>query len=109
MAHGGGGGGWKDLANGALLQCVEAATLGMPFEVWKTRMGRFRTESTAQAFVKYVVKLLINIITNELTFKRMTILFEKFLIFIFVRKLFILLMRSLVCTRMVVLGHFGPV
>jgi len=52
MSHGGGGsGGWKDLVNGAVLQCVEAATLGMPFEVWKTRMGRFRTESTAQAFV----------------------------------------------------------
>lgn len=30
-------------------QCVEAATLGMPFEVWKTRMGRFRTETTLQA------------------------------------------------------------
>lgn len=30
---------------------VEAATLGMPFEVWKTRMGRFRNESTVQAFV----------------------------------------------------------
>jgi len=41
----------RDLANGALLQCVEAATLGMPFEVWKTRMGRFRNESTIEAFV----------------------------------------------------------
>lgn len=41
----------KDLVNGAVLQCVEAATLGMPFEVWKTRMGRFRDESTATAFV----------------------------------------------------------
>lgn len=41
----------KDLANGAVLQCVEAATLGMPFEVWKTRMGRFREESTMTAFV----------------------------------------------------------
>ena len=30
---------------------MEAATLGMPFEVWKTRMGRFRNESTVQAFV----------------------------------------------------------
>ena len=28
---------------------LEAATLGMPFEVWKTRMGRFRNESTLQA------------------------------------------------------------
>ena len=29
---------------------AEAASLGMPFEVWKTRMGRHRSESTAQAF-----------------------------------------------------------
>mmetsp|Transcript_21479 Transcript_21479/g.47167 ORF Transcript_21479/g.47167 Transcript_21479/m.47167 type:complete len:281 (-) Transcript_21479:312-1154(-) len=41
----------KDLLNGAVLQCVEAATLGMPFEVWKTRMGRFTNETTGQAFV----------------------------------------------------------
>ncbi|KAI0567306.1 Mitochondrial carrier [Gracilaria domingensis] len=40
----------KDLRNGALLQMAEAATLGLPFEVWKTRMGRFRNESTIQAF-----------------------------------------------------------
>ena len=40
----------KDLATGGLLQCIEAATLGMPFEVWKTRMGRYRNESTVQAF-----------------------------------------------------------
>lgn len=39
----------KDLVNGAVLQCVEAASLGMPFEVWKTRMGRFREESTFTA------------------------------------------------------------
>lgn len=39
-----------DVRNGALLQMAEAATLGLPFEVWKTRMGRFRTESTVQAF-----------------------------------------------------------
>lgn len=41
----------RDLLNGAILQCIEAATLGMPFEVWKTRMGRYRNESTVQAFV----------------------------------------------------------
>lgn len=35
-----------DLVTGAVLQCVEAATLGMPFEVWKTRMGRHREETT---------------------------------------------------------------
>lgn len=40
----------KDLRNGALLQMAEAATLGLPFEVWKTRMGRFRNESTVTAF-----------------------------------------------------------
>jgi len=40
----------RDLFNGAVLQCVEAATLGMPFEVWKTRMGRHRNETTIQAF-----------------------------------------------------------
>lgn len=49
---GGGGkiGDPKDMAVGAVLQCVEAATLGMPLEVWKTRMGRYREESTLQAF-----------------------------------------------------------
>jgi hypothetical protein len=41
----------KDLAIGGFLQCAEAATLGMPFEVWKTRMGRFRNEGTMEAFV----------------------------------------------------------
>ncbi|KDO30104.1 hypothetical protein SPRG_05296 [Saprolegnia parasitica CBS 223.65] len=40
--------GVRDLVNGGILQC--AATLGMPFEVWKTRMGRYRTETTVQAF-----------------------------------------------------------
>ncbi|PHJ23986.1 mc family transporter [Cystoisospora suis] len=46
----GGGGGLKDISKGAVLQCVEAGTLGMPFEVWKTRMGRYREESTIDAF-----------------------------------------------------------
>ena len=27
--------------------CLEAASLGMPFEVWKTRMGKVRNEGTA--------------------------------------------------------------
>ena len=44
------GKGPQDMALGAALQCVEAATLGMPFEVWKTRMGRFRNETTMEAF-----------------------------------------------------------
>ncbi len=39
-----------DLFIGAGLNCVEAVTLGMPFEVWKTRMGSNRTENTIQAF-----------------------------------------------------------
>jgi hypothetical protein len=40
----------KDLVTGGVLQCLEAATVGMPFEVWKTYMGTYRTESTMQAF-----------------------------------------------------------
>lgn len=40
----------KDLRNGAVLQMAEAATLGLPLEVWKTRMGRFRSEGTLTAF-----------------------------------------------------------
>lgn len=40
----------KDMALGAFIQCAEAASLGMPFEVWKTRMGRFRNEGTFEAF-----------------------------------------------------------
>jgi len=44
------GSSWRDLFTGATLQCCEAATLGMPFEVWKTRMGRFRNESSIEAF-----------------------------------------------------------
>jgi len=39
-----------NLAIGGMIQCAEAATLGMPFEVWKTRMGRFRNENTVEAF-----------------------------------------------------------
>ncbi len=40
----------KDLIKGGVLQCAEAATFGMPFEVWKTYMGAHRNESTMQAF-----------------------------------------------------------
>jgi len=40
----------KDLLKGGVLQCVEAATLGLPFEVWKTHMGTYRSETTMQAF-----------------------------------------------------------
>ena len=31
-------------------QCAEAATLGLPFEVWKTYMGTYRDKGTLQAF-----------------------------------------------------------
>eukprot|EP01065_Artemidia_motanka_P035584 TRINITY_DN43496_c0_g1_i1.p1 TRINITY_DN43496_c0_g1~~TRINITY_DN43496_c0_g1_i1.p1 ORF type:complete len:304 (+),score=80.57 TRINITY_DN43496_c0_g1_i1:67-912(+) len=44
-----GGKGLQDMAVGGGLQCVEAATLGMPFEVWKTHMGRFRNQKTFEA------------------------------------------------------------
>ena len=44
------GKGWKNIRNGAVLQCCEAITLGMPLEVWKTRMGRMRSETTMEAF-----------------------------------------------------------
>lgn len=40
-----------NLCIGAGIQCLEAASLGMPFEVWKTRMGRFRNETTVEAFL----------------------------------------------------------
>lgn len=40
----------RDVRNGSLLQMAEAATLGLPFEVWKTRMARFRNEGTLTAF-----------------------------------------------------------
>ena len=36
--------------DGTILQLASTLTFGQPFEVWKTRMGRFRAESTAEAF-----------------------------------------------------------
>eukprot|EP01002_Notosolenus_urceolatus_P003538 NODE_1934_length_1246_cov_63.986633_g1603_i0.p1 GENE.NODE_1934_length_1246_cov_63.986633_g1603_i0~~NODE_1934_length_1246_cov_63.986633_g1603_i0.p1 ORF type:complete len:312 (+),score=67.94 NODE_1934_length_1246_cov_63.986633_g1603_i0:201-1136(+) len=39
----------RSIRDGAVLQCLEAATLGMPFEVWKTRCGSFRHEGTFTA------------------------------------------------------------
>ncbi|KAL1526485.1 hypothetical protein AB1Y20_015195 [Prymnesium parvum] len=36
--------------DGTALQIVASLTLGQPFEVWKTRMGRHRTESTLESF-----------------------------------------------------------
>jgi hypothetical protein len=40
----------KDLLAGGVLQCAEAITFGMPFEVWKTHMGMYRNEGTMEAF-----------------------------------------------------------
>ena len=40
----------RDLVYGGILQCAEAATFGMPFEVWKTHMGTYRTETTMGSF-----------------------------------------------------------
>jgi len=36
----------KELLVGGVLHCCEAGTLGLPFEVWKTHMGTYRTETT---------------------------------------------------------------
>jgi len=44
------GGGLANAVLGPAIQCAEAASLGMPFEVWKTRMGRHRSEGTVEAF-----------------------------------------------------------
>jgi hypothetical protein len=35
-----------------MFQCIEAATLGQPFEVWKTRMAsqKYKNESTIGSF-----------------------------------------------------------
>lgn len=38
----------RDARNGAILQMVEAASLGMPLEVWKTHLGRHRDQTTFQ-------------------------------------------------------------
>eukprot|EP00598_Pedospumella_elongata_P007084 CAMPEP_0184975744 /NCGR_PEP_ID=MMETSP1098-20130426/6891_1 /TAXON_ID=89044 /ORGANISM="Spumella elongata, Strain CCAP 955/1" /LENGTH=284 /DNA_ID=CAMNT_0027498515 /DNA_START=36 /DNA_END=890 /DNA_ORIENTATION=- len=40
----------KDLLTGGVLQCIEAGTLGLPFEVWKTHMGTYRKQTTMEAF-----------------------------------------------------------
>lgn len=40
----------KDLLTGGVLQCFEAATLGMPLEVWKTHMGTYRKQNTMESF-----------------------------------------------------------
>lgn len=39
-----------ELVIGGTIQCLEAATLGMPFEVWKTHMARNRDQGTIEAF-----------------------------------------------------------
>lgn len=40
----------RDLVTGALLQIVEAVSLGMPLEVWKTRQGSYPKENCVEAF-----------------------------------------------------------
>lgn len=37
--------------DGTVLQLASSVTLGQPFEVWKTHMGRYRSETTSQAFM----------------------------------------------------------
>lgn len=39
-----------DIAVGGTIQCLEAASLGMPFEVWKTHMARNRDQGAVEAF-----------------------------------------------------------
>lgn len=46
----------KDLITGGVLQCAEAITFGMPFEVWKTHMGTYRKETTMESFRKIYQK-----------------------------------------------------
>ncbi|KJP88008.1 hypothetical protein AK88_02283 [Plasmodium fragile] len=41
----------KDLMSGSILHCLETASLGMPLEVWKTRMCVYRNENTIRSFV----------------------------------------------------------
>jgi hypothetical protein len=36
--------------DGTLLQVASTITFGQPFEVWKTRMGRYRSEGTMESF-----------------------------------------------------------
>ncbi|CRG93542.1 mitochondrial carrier protein, putative [Plasmodium gallinaceum] len=40
----------KDLIDGSILHCLETATLGLPLEVWKTRMCIYRNENTIKSF-----------------------------------------------------------
>ncbi|CAA9991025.1 mitochondrial carrier protein, putative [Plasmodium knowlesi strain H] len=40
----------KDLVSGSILHCLETASLGMPLEVWKTRMCVYRNENTIRSF-----------------------------------------------------------
>ncbi|EDQ88891.1 uncharacterized protein MONBRDRAFT_26061 [Monosiga brevicollis MX1] len=40
-----------DARNGAILQMVEAASLGMPLEVWKTHLGRYRNQGTIEGLM----------------------------------------------------------
>ncbi|CAI7723576.1 mitochondrial carrier protein, putative [Plasmodium vivax] len=46
----------KDLVNGSILHCLETASLGMPLEVWKTRMCVYRNENTIRSFASIYSK-----------------------------------------------------
>ncbi|CAD2105122.1 mitochondrial carrier protein, putative [Plasmodium vinckei brucechwatti] len=42
---------YRNLISGSFLHCLETATLGLPLEVWKTRMCIYRNENTITSFV----------------------------------------------------------
>ncbi|CDU20757.1 mitochondrial carrier protein [Plasmodium yoelii] len=44
-------GAYKNLISGSFLHCLETGTLGLPLEVWKTRMCIYRNENTINSFI----------------------------------------------------------
>lgn len=44
-------GAYKNLISGSVLHCLETGTLGLPLEVWKTRMCIYRNENTITSFI----------------------------------------------------------
>jgi hypothetical protein len=49
----------KDLVYGGLLQSAEAMSFGMPFEVWKTHMGTYRSQTTIGIICVYDIYIYI--------------------------------------------------
>ena len=39
-----------EMVEGGVLHCIQAGTVGMPFEVWKTHMGINIKETTFESF-----------------------------------------------------------